>query len=45
MASFEKNMVIALGVSTLLMLFNIFAVTSGLADPLYTMLSQMLGRS
>jgi len=44
MTSFEKNMLIVLSVSTAIMLFNIFAVSNGIAEPVYSQVSELLGR-
>lgn len=41
---FEKHMTIALALSTTFMLVNIIAVTTGVADAVYTPLSQWLMR-
>lgn len=43
MTSFEKHMFIALSVSSVLMLLNIYAVTNGLADDYYSHISAWLG--
>jgi hypothetical protein len=42
MNRYEKHMFIALGLATTLMLFNIFAVTTGMADGYYAQLSDWL---
>ncbi len=42
MSILEKHIVIALTASTLLILFNIIAVTTGLADAYYSQIEQFL---
>ncbi len=42
MTRFEKHIFIALGISTVVMLLNIIAVTSGVADRYYSQVSQWL---
>ena len=43
MTNFEKNMVIAIAVSTVVMLLNIYAVSTGIADPWYSQISGLPG--
>ncbi len=42
MSKFEKNMIVALSFSTVMMLLNIAAVSSGVADSYYGQLSLWL---
>jgi hypothetical protein len=43
MTQFEKNMAIVLSVSTAVMLLNVFAVSTGIAEPVYSRISVFLG--
>ena len=42
MTSYEKHMVFALGLSTVLIALNVYAVTEGMADGYYTQVTEWL---